>query len=60
MWRKEKIQTLAGLDDDISNEIVKLSDLNNGVVELELNDYDLNRFDLKSFWADNKQINSGK
>ena len=42
---KDLIKTLAGLDGDISNEIVKLSDFNDGVVELEINDYDLkNRF----------------
>ena len=39
--KKDLIKTLAGLDDDISDEIVKLTDFNNGVVELEINDYDL-------------------
>ena len=39
--KKDLIKTLAGLDGDISNEIVKLSDFNNDVVELEINDYDL-------------------
>ena len=34
------IKTLAGLDGDISIEIVKLSDFDNDVVELEINDYD--------------------
>ena len=39
--KKDLIKTLAGLNDDISDEIVKLTDFNNGVVELEINDYDL-------------------
>ena len=39
--KKDLIKTLAGLDGDISNEIVKLSNFNNDVVELEINDYDL-------------------
>ena len=39
--KKDLIKTLAGADDDISDEIVKLTDFNNGVVELEINDYDL-------------------
>ena len=39
--KKDLIKTLAGTDCDISNEIVKLSNFNNGVVELEINDYDL-------------------
>ena len=44
--KKDLIKTLGGLDGDISNEIIKLSDFNNGVVELEINDYDLkNRFE---------------
>ena len=38
--KKDLIKTLAGTDCDISNEIVKLSNFNNGVVELEINDYD--------------------
>ena len=52
--KKDLIKTLADLDGDISNEIVKLSDFNNGAVELEINNYDLKN------WADSKQINSGK
>ena len=44
--KKDLIKTLADLDGDISNEIVKLSDFNNGAVELEITDYDLkNRFE---------------
>ena len=39
--KKDLIKTLADVDGDISNEIVKLSDFNNDVVELEINDYDL-------------------
>ena len=39
--KKDYVKTLAGLDRAISNEIVKLSDFNNDVVELEINDYDL-------------------
>ena len=39
--KKDLIKTLAGTDCDISNGIVKLSNFNNGVVELEINDYDL-------------------
>ena len=39
--KKDLIKTLAGLDGDISNEIVKLSEFNNDVVELGINDYDL-------------------
>ena len=43
---KDLIKTLAGLYSNTSNEIVKLSDFNNDVVELEINDYDLkNRFE---------------
>ena len=38
--KKDLIKTVAGLDSNISNEIVKLSDFNNDVVELEINDYD--------------------
>ena len=46
MWCKKRIKTLAGLDGDISNEIVKLSEFNNDVVELEINDFDSkNRFE---------------
>ena len=42
---KDLIKTLAGLYSNTSNEIVKLSDFNNDVVELEINDYDFkNRF----------------
>ena len=42
--KKDLIKTLTGLDSDISNEIVKLSDFN--VSELEINDYDFkNRFE---------------
>ena len=44
--KKDLIKTLADVDGDISNEIVKLSDFNNDVVELEINNYDLqNRFE---------------
>ena len=44
--KKGLIKTLADLDGNISNEIVKLSDFNNDVVELEINNYDLqNRFE---------------
>ena len=39
--KKDLIKTLTGVDDDISDETVKLTDFNNGVVELEINDYDL-------------------
>ena len=39
--KKDLIKTLADVDGDISNEIVKLSDFNNDVVELEINNYDL-------------------
>ena len=43
---KDLIKTHAGLDRDTSNEVVKLSDFNNDVVELEINNYDLkNRFE---------------
>ena len=38
---KDLIKTLAGLYSNTSNEIVKLSDFNNDVVELEIKDYDL-------------------
>ena len=42
--KKNLIKTLTGLDGDISNEIVELSDFNN-VSELEINNYDFkNRF----------------
>ena len=42
--KKDLIKTLTGLDGDISNEIVELSDFNN-VSELEINNYDFkNRF----------------
>ena len=44
--KKDLIKRLAGLDAAISNEIVKLSDFNNDIVELEINAYDLkNRFE---------------
>ena len=39
--KKDLIKTLAGTDGDISNKIVKLSNFNNGAVELEINNYDL-------------------
>ena len=44
--KKDLIKRLAGLDAAISNKIVKLSDFNNDIVELEINAYDLkNRFE---------------
>ena len=46
MQKNDLIKTLAGLDGDISDKIVKLSDFNNGIAELEINYYDLkNRFE---------------
>ena len=56
--KKDLIKTLGGLDGDISNEIIKLSDFNNGVVELEINDYDIkNRFEETRNKLIQKQIN---
>ena len=37
MQKNDLIKTLAGLDGDISDKIVKLSDFNNGIAELEIN-----------------------
>ena len=39
--KNDLIKTVAGPDSDIANEIVKLSNFNNDVVELEMNGYDL-------------------
>ena len=36
-WCKKNI---AGVDGDISNEIIKLNEFNNDVIELEINNYD--------------------
>ena len=39
--KNDLIKIVVGPDSDISNEIVKLNDFNNDVVELEMNGYDL-------------------